>query len=208
MASPYDGSGPATATPVYGETRGQYELRMKALQGKQLSSDPNTPKRRTLPSNDEGGNYQNTPPAGYPGVPVMENAPAQNNVHSRLSEIYADRANGTAPEPVTIGKVRSDFEKTRSTLQRALEKGDYDTLSREARGLQKRIDTIKDSSADIALEDKLNLMNMSHLAAEASQSIFEGSSSQQDEMIQMGLQNLDKAIQGLTDGGPASKSNK
>jgi hypothetical protein len=206
MYSPYGGpQDPGQVTPNAANGREGFNR----LQGSKtrMGTQDNGPSFHTPDNvdNPQGPTYQpmqgsarrSIQPPPYTEIPNMENSPAHARIRSKLSEIYADQANGIAPAKIDASKVRVDFEKTRARLERALSQRDYDGVNREAEALQKRIQQMKDNSTDIPLTDKLTIMNMSHIADEAAQNIRDGSDTQQDAVIQMGLQDLDQAADGL-----------
>lgn len=148
-------------------------------------------------SNLTGTTRRSSTPEIEPGVSRIPNSAGKDKLTNRLSEAYKHSQALPAPTPMDVDKTRIDFQATRDRLQQAFDQGDYDAVQQEALLLKRRVEQIKDRSAELPISEKLNVMNMNHLAGEAAQNLAEGSSSQQDAMILMGIQNLDKAASGL-----------
>ena len=183
--------------PMFGESRPNYEMRMQGMRAgksdhlKSKSPDDSDANDKTEP-NAAPTRRAITPPVPTSNVPNMDNYPAQNKIRSRLDGLYASPPANAQP-PVDMKKVQVDFQSTRDKMQKMLDAHDYDGVQREALQLQDRVNQLKSNSSEMPPTDKYNLMNMSHLAGEAAQNLKEGSSSQQDEMIKIGIQGLGSA---------------
>jgi len=105
-----------------------------------------------------------------------------------LEKIQERLEGPSAPSTPRSTKMPVDFQGARQRMERYMERGDYDSLQREARQLQQNIDRVKYSSDGLPLEQKLEILSVAPIAEEAIRDVQEGGATGDDSRIKLGFQ--------------------
>lgn len=124
-------------------------------------------------------------------VRQAENNPAASKMRNRMGEASPSPSRSNQmPSPQ---QVQNDLRMAQERMQQALERKDYETLQRESRALERRMNEVKANSSNLPLNDKFTILGMTHMADEANQNLRDGAATEADPKVKLGLQNLGRA---------------